>query len=89
MRKCLRVRFYDDEKHVEVASSVQLVLPDGMGVSEARDYLVWTWRGRTGVGGAPPIVPARLARTRSTGVPGPGATFPPARALSGPHRPRR
>jgi hypothetical protein len=41
MRKCLRVRFYDDEKHVEVASSVQLVLPDGMGVSEARDYLVW------------------------------------------------
>lgn len=45
-RKCLRVTFTDDETGEPhpldaIATSIQLVLPDEMGIAEARDYLVW------------------------------------------------
>ena len=41
MRKCLRVILRDDERDLDIATSIQLVLPEDMGITEARDYIAW------------------------------------------------
>lgn len=46
-RKCLRVTFTDNETgdfQQGITTSIKLILPDEMGIAEARDYLVWKLR---------------------------------------------
>ena len=37
----LRVIFRDDERDLDIATSISLHLPEHMGISEAADYIAW------------------------------------------------
>ena len=40
-RKCVRVIFFDDERELEIASSIQIVLPNDMAIVDAQEYLAY------------------------------------------------